>query len=191
VPGYRASFTTSKDSQEKSARIQKLAEELFGHVDETAQIVLKGHLLIEESLESIISTFVFHPEFVEMAKLSFAQKLSIARAMSLNEHENEMWEIAAKLNSLRNEIAHKLYSPKRVAKTKALIELYLRLSADMPESDTLNEHEERVLLSFAVVLFLGFLKGFQAEIDRRRLIDEALQKVDAFEVSRNHPKNSG
>jgi hypothetical protein len=170
-----------------SIRIQKLAEEHFRYVDETAQIVLKGHLLIEESLDSIISTFVVHPEFVEMANLGFAQKLSIARGMSLNEHKNEMWEIAAKLNSLRNEIAHKLDSPKRAAKTKEVIDLYLRLSADMPDS-THRKHEDHVLVSFAVVFFLGFLEAFQREIDHRSLIDKALKEVDAFEASRNKPQ---
>jgi hypothetical protein len=91
--------------------------EHFGYVDETALIVLKGHLLVEESLDSIISKFVFHPEFLEMANLGFAQKVSIARALNLTEHENEIWEIATKLNSLRNEIAHGLNSPKRAKKT--------------------------------------------------------------------------
>jgi hypothetical protein len=130
--------------------------EHFGYVDETALIVLKGHLLVEESLDSIISKFVFHPEFLEMANLGFAQKVSIARALNLTEHENEIWEIATKLNSLRNEIAHGLNSPKRAKKTKAVIDLYLRLSADMPDSGKLKEQPEHVLVSFAVVVSLVF-----------------------------------
>src|SRR5260221_5346762 len=75
----------------------------------------------EELLDSIISAFVFHSEFIGPANLRFVQKVSIARSMSLDEHENAMWEIATKLNSLRNELAHKLDSPKRAAKTRAVV----------------------------------------------------------------------
>jgi hypothetical protein len=70
-------------------------------------------------------------------------------------------------------------------KTKEVIDLYLRLSADMPEADTLSKHEEHVLVSFAVVFILGFLEACQREIDRRSLIDKVLERVEAFETSKH------
>jgi hypothetical protein len=45
-------------------------------------VVLKGHLLIEEALDGIISNFVFHSERIGEARLSFAQKVNLARSMS-------------------------------------------------------------------------------------------------------------
>src|SRR5258708_6758278 len=123
----------TKELDPQFEELKRRSLEYLSNVDETTLVVLKGHLLIEELLDSIISTFVFHPEFIGADNLGFAQKLSIARSMSLDEHENAMWELATKLNSLRNELAHKLDSPKRAAKTRSVIDLYFRLSADMPD----------------------------------------------------------
>ena len=144
---------------------QRIAEQ-FRYVDETALIVLKGHLLIEESLDSIISTFVFHPEFVKRANLRFGQKISVARSMSLDEQGNEMWELAVRLNDLRNEIAHSLHSPKRAAKTQAVIDLYFRLAGEIPNG--LRGQAEHIALGIAIYFFLGFLSSFQTEVHRFR-----------------------
>jgi hypothetical protein len=135
-------------------------------VDETALVVLKGYLLIEDALESIISSFVLHREIVEEAKLSFFQKVHLARSISVSEYNNEMWEIAGKLNSLRNEIAHSLHSPKRVTKTKNLIDLFVRLSKDDPEVDEImKEKPEHYLVMLPVALLLGFLQAFRRHVE--------------------------
>jgi len=156
---------------------QKRFEELLGRVDETTLVVLKGHLLIEEMLESIITKFVFHPEFVEEASLRFAQKVAIARSMSLDEHENEMWQLAIKLNSLRNELAHSLSSPKRTAKTKAVIDLYFELTAEMPYSESQRSQPEPTVLAYAIALFLGFLSTFEDEVARFRAFVDSLDQA--------------
>lgn len=103
-----------------SAHLTKASKEILGkleehlrYVDESAQVILKGHLVIEETLSEIISTFVFHDEYLEGARLSFAQKLAIARTMSLDEHGNEMWQLIAALNSLRMNL-HILFSRQNV-----------------------------------------------------------------------------
>jgi hypothetical protein len=98
--------------------------------------------------------------------------------------KNEMWEIAAKLNSLRNELAHKLNSPKRAEKTQAVIDLYFRLAADMPDFEKLNEQPEHVLLAFVVGFFLGFLRGFQKEVNRFK---ERIDELDGVYYPHRHP----
>jgi hypothetical protein len=118
---------------------------------------------------------VFHPEFVQAANLRFLQKLSVARAMSLDEHQNEMWAIALALNSLRNELAHSLKSPKRAAKTQAVLDLYFRQADNMPGDA--REQPEHVQLYSAVGFFLGFLSGFQAEVKRVRQFLDTLDPV--------------
>ncbi|WP_162917474.1 hypothetical protein [Dongia deserti] len=155
--------------------LRRRFEKHLRHVDETTLVVLKAHLLIEEMLDSIISSFVFHPKFIEAANLRFAQKISVARSMSLDEHENEMWEIAVKLNSLRNELAHALDSPKRTAKTQAVIDLYFRLSADA--RNPLQGQPEHIVLSYAAAFFLGFLSSFYEEVKRFRHYVDALDEV--------------
>jgi hypothetical protein len=163
--------------------MQQRIEETFCHVDETALIVLKGHLLIEEALEAIISTFVHHAAFIENARLGFPQKIAIARAMSLDEHENRMWEIATALNSLRNDLAHALDSPKRARKVRAVIELYHReieIDAHLAVSKDQPEH---VVLFLAIGFFLGFLSTFQSEVIRFR------EHVDALDFIVNPHRN--
>lgn len=163
-------------------------EEHLRYVDEVVLVVLKGHLIIEEMLDSIISKFVFNPEFLEAANLRFAQKVSVARSISLDEHNNEMWQLAVTLNTLRNELAHSLTSSKRAAKTEAVIELYFRLAADIPKSEELRGQPEHIVISSAIAFFLGFLSSFQAEIDRFR------ESVDALDQAMNphrHDHNGG
>ena len=71
-------------------KLQEKFKEHFLYVDAPAQIVLKGHLLIEEALDTILGKFVFHPEHLQNANLRFAQKIDLARSISLAEHNNEM-----------------------------------------------------------------------------------------------------
>lgn len=61
------------------SHIEKKFEQHLQYVDDIALIVLKGHLIIEEVLDSIISRFVFHSEYLDRASLRFAQKVNIAR----------------------------------------------------------------------------------------------------------------
>ena len=151
-------------------------EEHLRYVDESALVILKGHLVIEETLGEIISTFVFHGEHLEGARITFAQKVAIARTMSLDEHNNEMWNLVLAINSLRNELAHALQSPKRVAKTTALIELHKKLGGSVTTPDG-KEVPEHVLLSFAVSYSLGFLSGFIEEVRRFRSMLDGMDKI--------------
>lgn len=152
--------------------LQRKFEEHFATVDETAQIVLKGHLLIEEALDTILSKFVFHPEFIESASLRFAQKIDLARSVSLDEHNNEMWELVKAINSLRNELSHSLKSQKREKKTKRVIELYLGQLNNAEMAELHKNQREEVLLLWATSFFLGFLTSFEAEVDRfKRLVN--------------------
>lgn len=157
--------------------LQKKFEEHFSTVDATAQIVLKGHLLIEEALDSILGKFVFHSECLESANLRFAQKIDLARSVSLDDHNNEMWELVRAINSLRNELSHSLKSEKRQQKANRVIELYLKL-LDNPETAKhhADQSEEDVLM-WAVSFFLGFLSAFEAEVERFKKFISALDQV--------------
>ncbi len=150
-------------------------EEHLRYVDESALVILKGHLVIEEALNEIIRTFVFHSEQLEGARISYAQKVALARSMSLDEHNNEMWQLVLAVNSLRNELAHALTSPKRVTKTKALIDLHKKLRGSTTVADG-SEVPEHVLLSFAVTYALGFLSGFIEEVRRFRSMLDGMDK---------------
>ena|SRR6266568_1054217 len=154
--------------------LQKKFEEHFATVDAIAQIVLKGHLLIEEAFDNILGKFVFHPEYLESANLRFAQKIDLARSVSLDDHDNEMWELVKAINGLRNELSHSLKSAKRQQKTQRVIDLYIKLldNAEMVARHK-NESEE-VLLMWATSFFLGYLSAFEAEVDRFKSLVNAL-----------------
>lgn len=158
-------------------RMRNRVQEVFGAVDETVLVVLKGHLLIEELLDSIIRKFVFHPDYLDAANLRFAQKLYIARSMSLDEHDNGMWEIASRLNSLRNELAHALNSDKRERKTQAVIECYFAQATEDEHIEIVRNQGEPVILAFAASYFIGFLGSFKAEVERFRDVVDGIDQV--------------
>src|SRR4051812_28326134 len=102
---------------------ERLSEQMR-HIDELALVVLKGHLVLEEQLQRILDTFLFHPEYLDSARFHFAQKVYLARTMSLDEHANPMWDLILAINALRNDLAHALDSVKRQQKLDRVKELY-------------------------------------------------------------------
>jgi hypothetical protein len=69
--------------------------------------ILKGHLLIEEQLRDIIEAAVQDHRYVEKARLSFIQRLNIARAIAGHFNNSVVWEATVQLNAIRNRLAHK------------------------------------------------------------------------------------
>jgi hypothetical protein len=134
------------------------------HIDELALVVLKGHLVLEEQLERILGKFLFHPEYLEEANLRFAQKVALARSMSLDEQANSMWELLLAMNGLRNELAHALHSEKRQRRFDRVKSLYMAESdASAAEVVGCTDHE---LAANAIALILGFLGSFEEEVVR-------------------------
>lgn len=70
--------------------------------------LLKSHLLIEEALTTIICSAAQQPKYIERARLTFAQKISLARSFSALENEPWVWGALNKLNDARNELGHRL-----------------------------------------------------------------------------------
>ena len=150
--------------------------EQFRQVDESVVAVLKGHLLIEEALDGIIGAFVFHAECLSGARLTFKQKLQIARAISLREESNSMWSIPVALNSLRNEFAHRLKSPRRAQKMKALLDAYRAETKGHPAAKHADLPEPAAIVAVCA-FFLGFLTTFKEEVDRFKVIVTELDHV--------------
>jgi hypothetical protein len=68
-------------------------------------IVLKGHLLIEEQLEYFMDQAARAPEQLRDARLTYAQKLQLVRALSgMN---GEELDFAKAINGIRNGLAHR------------------------------------------------------------------------------------
>ena len=163
------------DKKRLQDKHQELAE-IFGDIDIESLVIIKGHLLIEESLNFIIENFVHHPDFMKNANLSFYQKLNVARSMSLNEQDNLIWLIIEKLNTLRNDFAHRLNSEKREEKIKLIVSLY---KSEMKDSEFVSdwENEDRpTFLSLVISFCLGFLSSFEAEVERFKSVVVIMNK---------------
>jgi len=77
-------------------------------------LVLKGHLLVEQFLTSLIESYCWKPDFLEDARLSFFNKVKLARCFVMHPmHDDSIWDNVECLNRLRNELAHKWKIEKR------------------------------------------------------------------------------
>jgi hypothetical protein len=73
---------------------------------------LKGHLLAEEALDDLIRFYCKQPEHLSDLEIRFMVKARIARALSGHIVWVGLWPLIDALNSVRNDLAHKLDSPK-------------------------------------------------------------------------------
>lgn len=131
--------------------------------DDEALIVLKGHLVIEERITSAIEKFVWHGEYIERARLTFAHKMQLARAISMDHSENTMWDLIDRLNAVRNKLAHSLDREPRAKAMAALKEAYKR---EMPTADKDEVESETLMLASVVSLCLGWVHTFEQEVER-------------------------
>jgi hypothetical protein len=89
--------------------------------DDMTLLILKGHLLIEEQLISILKDNVCYFDALNEARLTFYQRLQIVKAMKYREENDWVWAAIKKLNTLRNELAHKLESSQVESKVSGFL----------------------------------------------------------------------
>jgi hypothetical protein len=137
---------------------------LLSHLnsDETANIILKGHLVIEERLTTAIEDFTFHAEHLEDARLTFAQKLSICRSISLDLDDSPIWDVLGKLNRLRNALAHSLDIERRSTATESLIAAYAKVCGG--QVPTHEGSTETLMFTCVLAMCLGFLSTVVGKI---------------------------
>lgn len=98
-------LSRNKGASEIKAGVSRFTR-LLGNVSDEMVVLLKGHLLIEEALEGIVEAAVEEPKFVREARLTFAQRLRIARAVAGHLNASAAWDAAEALNAARNKIVH-------------------------------------------------------------------------------------
>ncbi len=69
-------------------------------------VILKGHLLIEEQVRQIIDERVIKPDALKKIRLDCYQAICIAESF-FSKKEEYIWNAFKKLNTIRNELAHK------------------------------------------------------------------------------------
>jgi hypothetical protein len=139
------------------------AAEHFQEVDPLIQVVLRGHLLLEERINATLKHSLYNPELFEKMTLNFHHKLQFARAFSVSLRREGMWELIAAVNTLRNAIAHPLDGEKRQTKFDAVKALYLR---ELTDSELRGEDEnepDHLLFLKAYALCEGYLRRVEED----------------------------
>jgi|SRR5258708_606039 len=151
--------------------ITKYMKEFRGHlrqVDEVAQVVLKGHLIIESVLENIITLGLYYPQYLQDARLSFYQKVHIAKALCLRKNTVATWKLILAVNELRNAIAHSLSGEKRTTKMEQL-----RRLCSVDGILDFDSTPDRQVAEFACGVSTAFLAGGEADMKNLRAFVDA------------------
>lgn len=96
---------------ESEKRIARIREHLPDGKD-LILLILKGHLLVEEVLDELIAAACPEPQHILDRRTGFAMKARIAQSLSGHLLLRGLWPMVDALNTLRNDLAHNLDSPK-------------------------------------------------------------------------------
>jgi len=160
----------------KLTDIQKIFFEEVRYVDDTAQILLKGHLVVEDLMNRALESFVLHGEHLEDARLQFHQKLELCKSISLNDNKNNMWNLIKKINVLRNALSHSLDLTRREKAVQSLMSIYDQ-EFDPRTRKIEGMSEEAALCATALSVSLGYLHSFLEEAQRFETIIKSLDKI--------------
>ena len=99
----------------RMANWRELSLKHFPVSDDFITVVVKGHLLLEQYLTALIGHYCVFPERLVEARLSFFQKLQLAKALPFFPISDHIWEALELLNKIRNDVAHNLDKSSKLA----------------------------------------------------------------------------
>lgn len=147
-------YELKKDSREAIERLLKHLPE-----KDLCLITLKGHLLIEEELEKIISLKCVSAEKLKDGRLGFSHKCTVANALFGDIEElPHFWKSIRLLNGARNEYSHNLESLKALKKIDDFVAMVI------PDALDVSNKEEK--LRIAIV---GIFVGLRGAVDGYKL----------------------
>jgi hypothetical protein len=127
-------------------------------IDDVANIVLQGHLLIEQDIDEAIEGYFFQPQYLlDDRTLGFERKVQLLRASTYLHPDEPDWELLLAFNSLRNEIAHKRDGPKRKAKLERVRNLILKSASESASEKYSLKSDDKEMAIFAAARCTGFL----------------------------------
>ena len=100
------------ESMEEIDDYYKFVQEYLWDIQEIELLVLKGHNLIEHSMNRYIADLVMRPEEFYKQRLTFAQKLGIMKFMTVI--HLKIFEMLTLFNRVRNELSHNLHADKEL-----------------------------------------------------------------------------
>ena len=132
----------------------------FPRSNDPTLLILRGHLLLEQQMTLLIEEFVADKAALEEARLSFAQKHALARALVGGSIQHSPWRVVRELNRVRNLFAHEL----SLADAERRIDEWLRICFGedfvRPPSKTKRAGLVRRAFAFTCGELVGFRRGF-------------------------------
>jgi hypothetical protein len=162
-------FVLDAEAEAQVERVRKY----FVDIEDLTLLVLKGHLLVEESLNSLIALGSEEPHHLEKERIPFLLKAKIAQALWGKRFYRPIWLLVVTLNTIRNDMAHHLESRKLrdhvldfIAKRKKHFSVLIdQNKSPKTPKDTLEE------LKRSLSILLGQLVA--AEVVARAVKDDA------------------
>jgi len=148
----------------KTGKLKRLIREVheqISKIDPFVTQVLQAHFLVEKLIDAILDALAKSPEHLRRNS-SFGSKVRLIRAFAPSGND-EHWDLIAAMTSVRNEVAHKFYGPKRdeaMSKLRKVLE-------DLASND--NDSAEIVGADYDVLLVCtaelqSFLKSLLCEV---------------------------
>jgi hypothetical protein len=139
-----------KDKKKEISRLEKemredqldtvdaLCMHLLSCGDDLTLLTLKGHLVMEDVMDKILARLLHIPHLPkdENTKLEFNQKLKLVEAVVCHTDPGpnaDLFCAIAKLNSVRNKLAHNLKKPDEIVEdVKSLLNCYFAKAGKKP-----------------------------------------------------------
>lgn len=167
-----------REQDEVSAQM----DELVQRRDDLLDLVLRGHLMVEQMLARSILPWFPQTASLNEAKLGFFQKLCLVRALNVRHPQEPMWRALTALNALRNDFAHRLTSKERDQKVRQFLEatdLDLPIPEEKREKEKdLTDHQQ---LALALTYLLSSLNQIRIEYESRATIAHTVGEALLYE----------
>ena len=145
-------------------------------VKDPTVVILRGHLLIEELLDDLIAAILIEPMAIRDARLTFFQKLCIARGIL--GHQDHMWKPIEILNNLRNTISHKLPDDMLSMKLDPVLRALFPYDYEEIPKDIYSKSKAlRKGISFHCAELSGYVKSIKASSNPRLNLDRDLRGI--------------
>ena len=147
-----------EDITEKEIEAAQLFFQHAAGIQDITLLILKGHLVLEEIVRTIIKEKLPHPEALKDARLDCFQAICLAESLC-SENHREIWPILKKLNKMRNDIAHNLDN-------KGINDKIDALNSAWPSGLNSENREQHLFMTiFSLVSILSsFLKEPKANV---------------------------
>ena len=129
-------------------------------VKDPTVVILRGHLLVEELLEELISAYLKDVDAIKDARLTFYQKLCIAQGFIGREGKTHILKPILALNKLRNEIGHNLPDATLNKKLDSTLREFFEDEYDQIPDDIFSKSKAlRKGIIFHCAELYGFIEG--------------------------------